>query len=340
MSVTRHVLGVPLRTIAGVSQNAHQRIVTEPAGPPVMVPLADLLPADSPRLAGESEAHAQVLAESEASLPPILVHRASMRVIDGMHRLRAAVLRGEDNIAVRFFDGPADEVFVLAVETNIRHGLPLSRADRENAAARILVEHAAWSDRAIAQKAGLSAKAVAAIRRRLDDGTLQPTQRLGRDGRIRPVNGAEGRRSAGAFIAANPDASLRMIARDAGISLGTARDVRERIRMGLDPVPERQRRTAPVAEPRREPVRGPFNPQRLREIVAQLARDPSLRFTESGRNLLRWCHARVTEVEARDRLIEQAPAHSWYTLIEFAQCYADGLNAAAERMRVRLDEAG
>ena len=141
------------------------------------------------------------------------------------------------------------------------------------------------------------------------------------------------------FIAANPDASQRTIARDAGISLGTARDVRERIRLGLDPVPERQRRKATVSEPRRERPRG-TSQARLRELLEQLTRDPSLRFTESGRALLRWCLARVQETEMRDQLIAQAPTHSWYTLIEFAQCYAEGLTDAAERMQTRLDEAG
>lgn len=339
MPASRTLFAVPALPTGERPVTAPKSIDVDHGSAPVLVRLEELLPADSPRLAGESEAHAQVLAESEANLPPILVHRATMRVIDGMHRLRAASLRGEDRIAVRFFDGPAEQVFVLAVETNIRHGLPLSRSDRDHAAARILVEHPGWSDRAIAKAAGLSAKAVAAIRRRIDDGTMQPARRLGRDGRVRPVSGAEGRRSASVFIAANPDASLRTIARDAGISLGTARDVRERMRLGLDPVPERQRRRTVVPEPRRERPRGAAQ-ARLRELLEQLTRDPALRFNESGRALLRWCLARVQETETRDQLIAQAPTHSWYTLIEFAQCYAEGLTDAAERMRTRLDEAG
>jgi hypothetical protein len=167
---------------------------------------------------------------------------------------------------------------------------------------------------------------------------MRPTERLGRDGRVRPLNTAEGRRSASEFIAANPEASLRTIARCAGISLGTARDVRERVRRGMDPVPDRQRRPAPTVEPSRKHFRRPFDPQRMRDIVTQLGRDPSLRFTEAGRGLLRWCHARMQEIEARDRLIERAPDHSSYLLIEFAECYADSLHAAAERVRVRLDD--
>src|SRR5262245_43617336 len=72
---------------------------------PEMVPLRQLLPADSPRLVGEDAKHIRVLAESEAVLPPILVHRATMRVVDGMHRVGAARLRGREAIEVRFFDG-------------------------------------------------------------------------------------------------------------------------------------------------------------------------------------------------------------------------------------------
>jgi hypothetical protein len=167
---------------------------------------------------------------------------------------------------------------------------------------------------------------------------MRPTERLGRDGRIRPLNTAEGRRTASEYIAANPEASLRMIARCSGISLGTARDVRERVRRGMDPVPDRQRRPAPSADPGPKHFRRAFDPQRMRDIVTQLGRDPSLRFTEAGRGLLRWCHARMQEIETRDRLIEHAPDHSSYLLIEFAECYADSLHAAAERVRVRLDD--
>ena len=70
-----------------------------------------------------------------------------MRVIDGTHRLRAALLRGVDVIDVLYFDGPDADAFVLAVELNHTHGLPLSRADRTAAAERIIGSHPDWSDR-------------------------------------------------------------------------------------------------------------------------------------------------------------------------------------------------
>src|ERR1039457_6828415 len=58
----------------------------------VTVPVIALLPGDSPRLEGEDKAHIARLAEAEGPLPPVLVERRSMRVIDGMHRLMAALL--------------------------------------------------------------------------------------------------------------------------------------------------------------------------------------------------------------------------------------------------------
>jgi hypothetical protein len=49
----------------------------------------------SPRQGGENDEHARALAEPEERLPPIVVHGPSMRVIDGIHRVRAAIIRGE-----------------------------------------------------------------------------------------------------------------------------------------------------------------------------------------------------------------------------------------------------
>ncbi len=59
--------------------------------PAVMVAVNSLRMAYSLRLNGESGEHVQVLAGSLGCLPPILVHRPSLQIIDGMHRLRAAV---------------------------------------------------------------------------------------------------------------------------------------------------------------------------------------------------------------------------------------------------------
>ncbi|MGP3978930.1 hypothetical protein ACTWQF_33935 [Streptomyces sp. 8N114] len=210
-----------------------------PVGPPAAVALDELLASDSPRLNGEDNAHIRALAALEAPLPPILVHRGTMRIIDGMHRMRAARLRGEDRIQVEFFEGGEDELFALSVKLNITHGLPLSQADRKAAAKRIIEAHPYWSDRRIAANAGLAASTVATIRRRSTGRNAQLNVRVGRDGRVRPLHATEGRLRASKILAANPDASLRQIAEEAGIATATAKDVRDRIRQGQDPVPPR-----------------------------------------------------------------------------------------------------
>ncbi|MEV4256382.1 helix-turn-helix domain-containing protein, partial [Spirillospora sp. NPDC049652] len=195
----------------------------------VRVEIAALSTRDSPRVLGEDPDHVEALAAVQDELPPILVHRATMNVIDGMHRLRAARLRGDDRIPVRFFDGDAADAFVVAVQHNIAHGLPLSLADRKSAAERIIASHPQWSDRRIASATGIAPGTVAEIRRRTR-GTADV--RIGQDGRARPVNGVEGRRQAAELIRKEPGLSLRQVARAVGISPETVRDVRNRLNQG------------------------------------------------------------------------------------------------------------
>ncbi|MGH3683128.1 MAG: ParB/RepB/Spo0J family partition protein, partial [Natronosporangium sp.] len=118
--------------------------------------IANLVLDGSPRLHGEDVSHTRLLAQTHASLPPILVHWPTMRVVDGVHRVQAARLRGETSIRAVFFDGDENAAFVKAVEANVSHGLPLSIDDRRVAAARIIALYPDWSDRAVAASAGLS----------------------------------------------------------------------------------------------------------------------------------------------------------------------------------------
>ncbi|WP_330301284.1 ParB N-terminal domain-containing protein [Streptomyces sp. NBC_00503] len=296
--------------------------------PVELVSITSLLPpAHSPRADGEDADHARVLADSGGVLPPITVHRATLRVIDGVHRVRAALLRGEVEIPVRFFEGDAQDAFVLGVEANTTHGRPLSAADRTAAAARILVSHPQWSDRAVSAVAGLSAKAVGAVRRSAQEELPRLTARVGRDGRLRPVDGASGRIRAGELLAQNPQASLREIAKVAGISPSTVRDVRERLGRGEDPVPPKQRATpaataphdpapAPVAAPvHRTPStptpvrRAPLPAADHARLLDALLKDPTLRYTESGRYLLRLLSTHMIPGRRRGELARSVPEH-------------------------------
>ncbi|WP_055545099.1 ParB/RepB/Spo0J family partition protein [Streptomyces kanamyceticus] len=314
------------------------------------VPLDLLLPAVSPRIAGVDERHVRSLAGIEAPLPPIVVHRATLRVIDGTHRLLAARARGETDVEVQFFDGGEADAFVLAVALNNAQGLALSPADRSTAAARIIASHPHWSDRRIARVTGLAASTVGGVRRRSTARTAQPNARLGMDGRIRPQDIAQRRRLAGQFLAEQPGASLRTVAKAAGISLSTAHDVRTRLRAGDDPLPPAlSRPTRPPAAPdsaadaadrpaKPSSARSPRSPGRApvaADLLDRLRKDPSLRFTEDGRILLHWLGAAVLREHGAARFARCVPPHRTAAMAALARSCAEGWLRLAESLDQR-----
>jgi ParB-like chromosome segregation protein Spo0J len=289
----------------------------------MLVDISVLRPADSPRLGGCSEEFVRSLAESGARLAPIVVHRESMRVVDGTHRLRAAVLRGSRTVEVEYVDGPAEDVFVLSVSLNVA---TLTTADREAAARRVLRSHPQWSDRAIAASTGLAAKSVGVLRRAVGG---RAATRIGRDGKARPVNSAAGRRLAGEMIEARPTASLRDIARAAGVSPGTVRDVRRRLLAGLDPVPERMR-TAELAEVEVPAARGEVRAPST--TLPILRRDPSLRFNEHGRWLLRWLEAHAVSPGEWGPVVDGVPSHCRELVADMARGCAEAWAEMADAL--------
>lgn len=307
------------------------------------MPVGSLAAGDSPRLAGEDSEHIRLLAESETRLPPLLVHRRSMRVVDGIHRLRAARLRGDESIEVEFFDGDEAEAFIAAVMANVTHGLPLTLADREAAARRIILSHPHYADRTIGAATGLAAKTVATIRGRVDQDGDHVAARLGRDGRLRPLSSERARLVASDLIAQHPEASLREVARAAGLSPATVRDVRERLRRGDHPVPPRQRSRRPDDLPDR-PTAGrtatvaPADVRKPATVLQSLSSDPSLRYTESGRALLRGLLVRATGPEKCQSLIDAAPPHCKYLLVEVARGLAHEWSTLADRLERQLSE--
>jgi ParB-like chromosome segregation protein Spo0J len=317
----------------------------------VTVPVMSLRPGNSPRLNGEDKAHITRLAETENPLPPILVDKRTMRVIDGMHRLMAASLRGRETIDVVFFDGSEADVFLRAVEENIAHGLPLSQADRRAAAERIVASHPHMSDRAIAQAAGLAAKTVAAIRRRSADDAPQSGSRVGRDGRIRPLDSRAGRRRAAELLAQQPEAPLRDVARAAGIAPATVLDVRKRLERGESPTPERPSATTDAAYPnatrggyagngtrshagavdvpapvgRPAPLRSASRPATAPDpaaTVEKLLRDPSLRSNEQGKGMLRLLHVNAVGAVQLPDVAATVPPHCVTIVVKLARQYA------------------
>ncbi|MFJ5310279.1 ParB/RepB/Spo0J family partition protein [Streptomyces sp. NPDC088350] len=321
----------------------------------VSVPIASLLPGEYPRSHGPDPEHVARLAEIDGPLPPILVRRTGMAVIDGMHRLLAAFARGQETIDVEFFDGSTEDAFLRAVEANVAHGLPLTKADRRAAATRIIVSHPKMSDRAIARASGLGAKAVASIRRRSTDAGPQLNARIGRDGRVRPLNGMEGRRRAAQVMADNPQASLREVARIAGISPATASDVRKRIQAGEMPAAPRPEETAHAlaaspqtcstvtvdADGGSAPAASQDSRRRIEDrphatppdpyvLLEKLLRDPSLRLKEEGRHLLRLLQQNAT-ADWRD-MTAAVPPHCGALVGSLARQYAAAWLEFAQRL--------
>lgn len=320
-------------------------------GEVVTVPLLSVRPGESPRLNGEDKAHIARLAESDAALPPILVHRPTMRVIDGMHRLLAARNRGKDNIEVQFFVGTEQEAFVLAVQLNIAHGLPLSLEDRKAAAVRILRSQPQWSDRRISSIVGLAPSTVGGIRSRSTGQIEQSNARIGRDGRERPLSGVAGRMSASDLFKENPTASIREIAAAAGISTSTAQNVRERMRAGKDPIPTKLRKGDLRGKITKLPgvsdnISGKISGNvpkasstKLMPAMAHLKMDPSLRHTDAGRVLLRLLEAQTTIVRDPTQLATAVPSHSVDMIATLAREIGDSWKVFAESLEVRVQVA-
>ncbi len=266
---------------------------------PVWFAVDELVLTGTPRSAVDEE-RVRELAARPGPTTPILVHAATRLVVDGVHRVRAAQLRREERIPARLCRAAESDLFGLAVAANAEHGRPLPVADRKTAAARLLADHPDWSTRRVAAAVGLAPGTVARLR-----GPTSPAEvRIGRNGRRRAVDARRGREIAGTVLAAEPDVSLRTVARRAGISPSTVRDVRERLRHGgtapAGPEPGATPVPAAVLAPASIPVR---------RILAQLRTDPSLRHTESGRRLLTGLAAGFLDEPEVDRLTRTLPSH-------------------------------
>jgi hypothetical protein len=198
----------------------------------VEVVLASLTLGPSPRKSGVQPEHVRTLAQLEGHWPPLLVNRADQTIIDGAHRFHAARMLGYTQVWCVYFDGDRDEAFLEAIRRNTRHGLPLTLREREAAAAQLLGLHRDWSNRRVAESCALAHGTVAKIREQLcstgEAGQLN--KRVGRDGRIRPVDSAETRKKIESALVSTPGATARQIAAQVGASPTTVVTVRSRMR--------------------------------------------------------------------------------------------------------------
>lgn len=293
----------------------------------------------SPRVGELEQSHVEVLAGLAADeLPPVLVCARSMRVIDGHHRVAAALRRGDVEIDVQMFDGSPEDAFVQAVRANVRHGLPLSKEERGLAVGRIIHSHSHLSDRAIAEIVGVSARTVAALRKKVSGEGVQPLVRIGRDGRGRPVGPTAGRLRAAEIISAAPDTPLRAVAARSGISVATAHDVRKRLFEGVDPVPDGTKSAGLRRDSQhvgRRVARQVRKRRRMDRLAAMgvLRNDPSLRLSEKGRGLLRWLEVQAMALDRREAVAAAVPSHCADIVVDLVREQAQVLHRFADDLQ-------
>lgn len=318
----------------------------ESAQEAVMVAIAQLDLTGSPRLGGVDGGHVAVLSELEPRLlPPVLVHRATFRVIDGVHRVHAAIGRGESFVRAVFADGDQDEAFIQAVRLNVAHGLPLSLEERRAAGRRILGIRPQWSDRMIAGIAGLSPNTVGRLRR-LQDGPSEVNRpRVGRDGRVYRAAGGTVRAEASSILADNPTITVRELARSLGVSVGLAHSVRRAFVEGRQSVAAVASAVAakPLRAGERAPARRAGSSVRRRrpaagtqaELVRALAADPSLRGSERGRALLRMLLLHMVDPTSWAELAAAVPEHRMDAVAALAESLSQSWRQFAGELRDR-----
>ncbi|MGV9558794.1 streptomycin biosynthesis protein [Streptomyces sp. NPDC003522] len=255
-----------------------------------------------------------------------------MRVVDGMHRLYAARLNGRETIEARYFEGSEREAFLLAIEVNLKHGLALTLSDRKKSAMKILESFPEWSDRAVAVKTGLSGKTVGALRRKYAGRIAQAPLRVGRDGRVRPLNSHRARQRATGVVPEEPDAA-RESAGPAQPPVPAVREAQER--------PGRDDGPLPGTETGMRAAHAGLHPMgSFADPVAQLEalkRDPALKYSNDGREMIRWLEARVIR-RTDPVLVLQAPAHQARKIAALARACAAQWNRVAMRMELVCDE--
>jgi hypothetical protein len=172
--------------------------------------------------------------------PPIVI-QPDGRIIDGHHRVEAARLIGRKMIAVEVHDVDDETAFAEAIQLNISHGLPLSRADRSALVERLVTAYPSRSDRSIATMCGVAPGTVAARRAQMSsppDSECSGAQdehlntRTGGDGKKYPASSDPEHNLdvARAALAEKPDITTRELATAIGVSTGTAHNLRTTIK--------------------------------------------------------------------------------------------------------------
>jgi ParB-like chromosome segregation protein Spo0J len=262
------------------------------------LPPSELTVDHSLRASGLSGEHVDTMAEVSGTWDPVVIWGPDNLVLDGAHRVAAALKLGMYSIRVQPFVGDRAEAFVESIRRNVKHGLPLSLDDRLRAANRVISENPEWSDRRIAKICGLSPATITRVRSELTLNVDRPARRIGLDGKSRPARAGEARERVLAALAQNPEGSLRAIAAVANSSPETVRSVRNSL-------------ANDAAQP--EPL--PFIPKAVTPVWSD---DPALVTCDVGDRLVEWFQDGATIDEWR-HFVSAVPISRVYEMAD--ECY-------------------
>ena len=123
-------------------------------------------------------------------LPPAVAYELAegLVLVAGRHRREAALRLHRTEMQVKVRQGTKEEALEFALLDNLRHGLPLNRAERRRVIAEWLKLHPERSNQWIVQDLGVSVNTVIKVREELEAGfqfeTLETL--IGRDGKEYP----------------------------------------------------------------------------------------------------------------------------------------------------------
>ena len=73
-------------------------------------------------------------------------------------------------------------------------------------------------------------------------------------------------------------------------------------------------------------------------MLESLAKDPSLRMTQTGRNLLQWLHLRRVDVRDCRMVVDSVPTHRRAVLVELARVYASIWETIAAQLETKVGQ--
>lgn len=136
--------------------------------------------------------YAEILRSDKNAMPLIDLVTEDGRVFllaDGLHRLNAHMKLKTKAIAANVSKGSYEDALKIALQSNNRHGLRRTHADKRQCVTSALKQWTTLSDHNIAAMCGVDKNTVKAVRESLEDkGDVKPAPvRTGRDGRAMKV---------------------------------------------------------------------------------------------------------------------------------------------------------